>query len=55
MVGLSNINGIGWEKDGEGRGRVYKFLRGHRKVKYMEALVGEGKVGFIGFGEAIEK
>ena len=41
-MGLSDINDIGWGKDGEGRGRVYTFLRGHRKVKYIEALVGVG-------------
>ena len=28
--------------DEESRGRLYRFWRGHRKVKYMEPLVGEG-------------
>ena len=51
-MGLSDINDIDWGKDGEGR--VYTFLRDHRKVKYIEALVG-GEVGYIGFGEAHRK
>lgn len=25
-----------------GRGRVYKFRTGHRRLNYMEALMGEG-------------
>ena len=33
-------------------GRIYKLCEGHRKVKYMKALVG---VEYISFGEAIEK
>ena len=44
---LIALNGV---KMGD-RGRVYKFGRGHRKVNYMEALVG----GEICFVEAKEK
>lgn len=33
----------------------YNIFESHRKVKYMEVLAGEGKVGYIGFGEVIEK
>ena len=50
LVGLWDVNRIDWREIG-GRGRVYKFWRSHKKMKYMEALVGEG----VGFGEAMEK
>ena len=36
---------------GKGRGRIYRFCRGNRKVKYMETLVrGRGKEGYFGVG-----
>ena len=33
-------------------GRIYRLCGGHRKVKYMKALV---RVGYISFREATEK
>ena len=43
-MGLPHVDSIVWRKNGKGRGRVYKFWRDHTKVKFMEALVGEGNV-----------
>ena len=39
MLGLLLGYSIGWMEDWERRVRLYKFYRGQRKVKYMEALV----------------
>ena len=55
-MGLPHVNRIVWKGNGEGKGRVYRFWGGHRKVKYMKALVGgAGEVGYISFGKALEK
>ena len=58
-MGLLHDTNTGWKACREGRCMVYKLWGGHRKERYMEALVGgEGgrkEVGYIGFWETIDK